>query len=174
MNVAISVARWAGLLVFLAEAAKGIAAVHLARALGGGEAHIGLAVLLAVIGTRWPLWLRGAGGRGNTAGAGALLAISWPTLVLGLLVWVLVRAISRTSFLATRISLAVWPVIFGLLTRSWWYGLFGALLSAIYLSAQQRATDDHLLIKEHWPSLWAFITGPPRKRSAPDRRRKPE
>lgn len=164
MNVALSVARWAGLLVFLAEAAKGMLAVSLARALDGSEVAIGLSALAAVIGTRWPLWLRGTGGRGNTAGMGALLLISWPTLAVGLVIWLLARLIAQSSFAATRVSLALWPLALGLITRSWTYGLFGAALSLLYLGTQRRETDDHLLIKERWPSLWAFLTGPRRRR----------
>jgi hypothetical protein len=38
MNTALSVARWAGMLVFLPEAGKGVLAVALARTLDGGEA----------------------------------------------------------------------------------------------------------------------------------------
>lgn len=163
MNVALSVTRWAGLLVFLAEAAKGALAVVLARALGGDEIAVGLVVLATVVGTRWPVWLRGAGGRGNTAGLAALLVLSWLTLAIGLAIWFLARRLTKSSFLATRLSLALWPCILGLVTRSWPYALFGAALSLLYLSTHRPETDDHLLIKERWPSLWAFLTGPRRK-----------
>src|SRR3989337_1461429 len=37
MNVALSVGRWAGLIVFAGEAGKGVAAVAVARALGGSN-----------------------------------------------------------------------------------------------------------------------------------------
>ena len=76
MNTALSVTRWAGLLVFVVEAGKGAAAVALARAWAGTETAIALAVLAAVAGTRWSVWLGGAGGRGNTAGVTAGLIIS--------------------------------------------------------------------------------------------------
>jgi glycerol-3-phosphate acyltransferase PlsY len=163
MNVAVSVARWAGLLVFLAEAAKGMLAVALARALGGDEAAVGLIVLATVAGTRWSIWLRGAGGRGNTAGMAALLILSWLTLVIGLAIWLLARLLTRSSFVATRISLVLLPFTLGLVTQSWWYVLFGMALSLLYMSTHRPETDDHLLIKERWPNLWAFLTGPHRK-----------
>lgn len=163
MNVALSVARWAGLLVFLAEAAKGMLAVALARALEGGEVAIGLAVLATVAGTRWSIWLRGAGGRGNTAGMAALLILSWLTLVIGLAIWFLARLLTRSSFVATRILLVLLPFILGLVTQSWWYVLFGVALSLFYMSTHRPESDDHLLIKERWPNLWAFLTGPRRK-----------
>ncbi len=164
MNTALSVARWAGLLVFFAEAAKGAAAVFLARYLDGSEVAIALTVLATVAGTRWSIWLRGAGGRGNTVGVTAILLLSWPTVLGGLVIWCLARLITGRSFLATRIGLLTWPFLFGLLTQSWWNLLFGAVLSLMYLSTQHPETDDHLLIKERWPNLWGFLTGPRRRR----------
>lgn len=164
MNVALSVTRWAGLLVFLGEAAKGVLAVTLARAVLGNELAIGISVLATVVGTRWMVWLGFAGGRGNTAGLAAMLLLSWQTLALGFALWAVVRLISGRSFWATRVSLLTWPLVFGALTRSWIYLLFGAALSAVYLTTHQTVTDDHRIIKQRWPSLWAFLTGPKRRR----------
>lgn len=163
MNTALSVARWAGVLVFLAEAGKGVAAVFLARALDGSEMAVAVTVLATVAGTRWSIWLRGAGGRGNTAGVTAILLLSWPTVAGGLAIWCLVRVITGRSFVATRISFLSWPFLFGLLTQSWWNVLFGAALSLMYLSTQRPETDDHLLIKERWPNLWGFLASPRRR-----------
>jgi len=163
MNVAVSVARWAGLLVFLAEAAKGVLAMALAHSLGGGQVAVGLAVLATVVGTRWSIWLHGAGGRGNTVGMAALLILSWLTLVIGMAIWLLARLLTRSSFVATRIFLVLLPFILGLGTQSWWYALFGVALGLLYMSTHRRETDDHLLIKDSWPNLWAFLTDPRRK-----------
>ncbi len=163
MNVALSVTRWAGLLVFLGEAAKGALAVTLARSLDGSDLGIGVTVIATVIGTRWMVWLRYAGGRGNTAGLAAMLMLSWQTLALGFALWGIVRFVMKSSFWATRVSLLLWPFIFGGLTRSWTLLIFGLALSAIYLITHQVVTDDHTLIKERWPSLWAFVTGPKRR-----------
>jgi glycerol-3-phosphate acyltransferase PlsY len=163
-NAALSVARWAGLLVFLLEAAKGVLAVLFVRAVGGNELLVAAGVLATVAGTRWSVWLKGAGGRGNTAGVAALFLIAWQIPLLILVVWILVRVLTRSSFLATRISLLSWPLVFGVVTATWWYALFGAAMAMIYLEAQREETDDHLLIKERWPNIWAFLTGPRRGR----------
>jgi glycerol-3-phosphate acyltransferase PlsY len=163
MNVGISVARWAGVLVFLAEAAKAVLAVTLARSWIGGDAAIGMAVLAAFAGTRWPIWLRGAGGRGNTVAATALFFISWVgALCIGAL-WLLVRLVTHSSFVATRVNLVAGPIVIGLLTRSWWYLLMGAVFSVLFLTAQKRETDDHLIIKKRWKGLRSFLTMPRRK-----------
>ncbi len=164
MNVGLSVSRWAGLIVFLSEVSKGVLAVVLTQTLGLGELAVYIAVLGVVIGTRWPVWLRFHGGRGNSAAIGALLLLSWPTLVIGMLVWLLIRIISRSSFWATRITFYVWPVIFGFLESSWMAFAFAIILALIYRSTQSASTDDHLLIKERWPSLFHFIFSPPRDR----------
>ncbi len=176
MNVALSVTRWAGLLVFLGELFKGVLAVYLAiqlvacegSLLGSLECQlaIGVTVLATVIGTRWMVWLRFAGGRGNTVGLGAMIVLSWQTLVIGLAIWVLVRLLSKSSFWATRISLLTWPFIFGLLTGSIVFLVFGLALSGVYLTTHETVTDDHTILKERWPSLWAFVIGPKRRRES--------
>ena len=164
MNTALSVARWAGLLVFLGEVAKGVLAVTLARSVvADGELAVGLAVLATVVGTRWSIWLRGAGGRGNTVAMTALLIISWLTLASALALWLLARLLTRRSFTATRITFLLWPFIFGLVTQSWWSVLFGATFSLVFLSTHRPETDDHLLVKVRWPSLRAFLTAPRRE-----------
>ena len=162
LNTAISVARWAGLVVFLAEAAKGVGAVLLARSLSSVAMAPALTLLAAVAGTRWSIWLRGAGGRGNTASMAGVLILSWPTVACGLALWCLARLLTRRSFTATRILLLTWPFLFGLLTRSWWNGLAGAALSLMFLTTHRPETDDHLIIRQRWPNLWRFLTGPRR------------
>lgn len=164
MNTALSAARWVGALVFLCEIGKGVLAVFIPRSVGEAEIITGLLVIAVVVGTRWPVWLGFKGGRGNTAGMAALLLISWQALASVLGIWVLTRLLLSSSFKATRIALAMLPIITWAITRSGWYTLMGLGLALIYLSAQQPETDDHQLIKERWPSFWAFLTGPRRSK----------
>ncbi len=164
MNVALNVSRWAALVVFLVEIAKGIASVLLARKLGLGEAMTGLAVICTLIGTRWSIWIYGRGGRGNTLIDAALLALAWPCMLIGLGVWIIARLLLHSSFRATRVWWLSLPVSLGLVTGSWAYVLMGAALALISLGTNKIDTDDHTLLKERWPSLWAFLTAPPRKR----------
>jgi glycerol-3-phosphate acyltransferase PlsY len=166
MNTALSAARWAGLLVFLTEGLKGALAVLIPRALGAGDIAIGVTVLAAVIGTRWPIWLRFAGGRGNTTGGAALILISWQGAAACLMLWFLARLLLHSSFKATRLMLVLLPLLIGGATQSWLYALCGLALGLIYLNAQSRESDDHLMLKEHWPSLWVFLTSPRRERNA--------
>ena len=163
MNTALSVHRWAGLLVFLAEIAKGVLAVSVSRAWEGSEVAVGLTVLATIIGTRWPIWLRGAGGRGNTAAMAALAYLNWIALAVMLALWFAARLLTRSNFVATRISLVLLPLVFGLINKSWWAALFGAAFALIFMSTHKRETDDHLLIKKQWPTFWDFLIAPPRR-----------
>jgi glycerol-3-phosphate acyltransferase PlsY len=122
----------------------------------------GLAILAAVAGTRWSIWLRGRGGRANTLGVAALLVISWPAVVIGLAVWLAARILTKSSFWATRCWLLSLPITLGLATMSWWYAALGAVLGLFYLSEHKTDTDDHTILKETWPSLWDFLTAPRR------------
>jgi glycerol-3-phosphate acyltransferase PlsY len=168
MNTALSAARWAGLLVFLSEITKGVLAVIVPRALVSGELTdiaVGLSIVGVVVGTRWPVWLRFRGGRGNTAGISALILISWNIGVLLVCVWFLLRLLTKASFISTRLTLLLLPVIVWVSTQSWWYAFIGLALGLIYLSTQHQKSDDHMLLKEDWPSFWAFLTSPPRNRA---------
>jgi glycerol-3-phosphate acyltransferase PlsY len=163
MNTALSVARWAGLLVFLSEIAKGILAVFIPRSLGAGEVITCLSVVTAVVGARFPIWLGFKGGRGNTVGISAFFMISYPASAIALALWALARLALHSSFKATRLTLFAIPVILWVATRSWWFVLTGVVLSLIYLSAQDIASDDHLIINRRWSSFWAFLTSPARR-----------
>ena len=162
MNVALNVSRWAGLIVFLAEIAKGALTVLLAQKWQLSEPMTGLAVLVAVAGTRWSIWLGGKGGRGNTLGVAAMLVLSWPSVAIGGAVWIAARLLTKSSFWATRCWLISLPISLGLATMSWWYAAMGAGLGLFYLSEHKTGTDDHTILKETWPSLWAFLTAPRR------------
>ncbi len=162
MNTAVSVARWAGVVVFLAEALKGMSAVWLARWLGLSDVYLALGVIAVVAGTHWSIWMRGLGGRGNTAGGAAILLIAWPAVAAYLALWAVLRMALHSAFRATRLCHLCLPVILGLVTRSWVYAGMGLGLSLIYIGSQEPESDDHSLIKARWPSLWAFVTSPRR------------
>jgi glycerol-3-phosphate acyltransferase PlsY len=169
MNVALNVSRGAAILVMAVETAKGVITVLLAQYWQLSEVMIGLSVVAAVAGTCWPIWLKGRGGRGNTLGVAAMLVLAWPAVLIELAVWIIARLLTHSSFWATRVWLVSLPVTLGLVTQSWSYALMGALLALLYFSAHKTATDDHTILKEKWPSLWAFITAPPRHRE-PERK----
>jgi len=70
--------------VLLLDAAKGIAAVLLGRAIGGGEfAVAATGGACAIFGHNFPVWLRFRGGRGLATAAGVFAMLAWPIV----LVW---------------------------------------------------------------------------------------
>lgn len=163
MNTALSVHRWTAALVFLLEALKGILAVLVPRSLGASEFEIGCTVIAAFVGTRWPIWLRGRGGRGNTLGAAALAVYAPLALGIEVLIYLGARILTHSNFLAMRVALVCLPVVLGLVTQSWVSVLFGSVFALLFLTTHRPETDDHLLLKQRFPTLWAFLTAPPRK-----------
>jgi glycerol-3-phosphate acyltransferase PlsY len=93
----------------------------------------------------------------------SLVVISWVGAVCIAALWLIVRLITGTSFLATRVILVAGPLAVGLLTRSWWYLLMGAVFCLLFMTTHERKTDDHLIIKKRWSGLRRFLTMPPRK-----------
>ncbi len=163
MNTALQVTRWAAIMVFLAEAGKGLLAALIPGLLGANEFIVCIAILSTVIGTRRPIWLGFSGGRGNTAGLAGLAVVSWRASLAALLIWLLLRMLLKNSFLATRFTFWLLPIIVGMATHSVVEAtLLGFGLSLIYLTTQQEGSDDHMMIKNRWPSLIAFMISPPR------------
>ncbi|MBI4675743.1 MAG: glycerol-3-phosphate acyltransferase [Chloroflexi bacterium] len=164
LNTALSVHRWTAALVFCAEIFKGAFAVLVPRYLGANEFVIGLTVIATIVGTRWSVWLKFRGGRGNTAAAAALAVYSPLSLLTMVVIYFGARFLLRSNFLAMRVALLTWPFVFGFITQSWFSVLFGAVFSLLFLSTHHPETDDHLLLKQKFPTLWAFLTAPRRDR----------
>ncbi|MCX7929120.1 MAG: glycerol-3-phosphate acyltransferase [Chlorobi bacterium] len=78
---------WIGVLVALADAAKGAGAVAMARLVSGEFLGIAAAGTSAVIGHNWSIFLGGRGGRGLAPAAGVALVINPLPLVLWLLMY---------------------------------------------------------------------------------------
>ncbi len=162
LNTALSVHRWTAALVFLFEALKGVLTVLVPRYVGASEFEIGCTVIAAFIGTRWSVWMGWKGGRGNTLGAAALMVYAPLVLGIELVIYLAARFLTRSNFLAMRAALLALPFVMGLVTLSWISVLFAAVFALLFLTNHQPETDDHLLLKEKFPTLWAFLTAPRR------------
>ncbi len=92
----------------LLDLLKGVAAVLIARWLGGPAAVAGLA---AVLGHTLTPWLRFQGGKGVATGAGVLYAISWPLGLAVMAIWLVTAIIARISSLAALLACAAVPFI---------------------------------------------------------------
>ncbi len=87
---------------------KGLAAVLLARWLGGPPAVAGLA---AVLGHTLTPWLRFQGGKGVATGAGVLFGIAWPLGLATVAIWLAVALLARMSSMAALLACAASPFV---------------------------------------------------------------
>jgi acyl phosphate:glycerol-3-phosphate acyltransferase len=133
----------AGLIVFIAEGAKGVSAYTIGHAVAGRPEGELLGALAALIGVNWSLFLRFRGGRGTTLCAFVSIIIS-PWLILAALgLWMSVYFARHDNFLATRLNILGFPFLVLALKQSWTYFAFACVASTIVLLRHDRATDDH-------------------------------
>jgi glycerol-3-phosphate acyltransferase PlsY len=94
----------------LLDAAKGAAAVLIARALLDDQDTALFAGLAAVLGHLFPVWLGFKGGKGVATGLGVLIAAAWPVGLVACAAWLLVAATARLSSLASLAAFTSAPV----------------------------------------------------------------
>lgn len=94
----------------LLDAAKGGAAVLMARALTA-EDGAQLAALASFLGHLFPVWLGFRGGKGVATHLGTLLALAWPAGLLACATWLAVAGALRISSLAALVAVAAAPVL---------------------------------------------------------------
>ena len=120
-NVLRASGKWAALLALLLDAAKGTAAVVLARALEVGAWWLAAAAAAAVAGHVFPLFLGFRGGKGVATAAGVLAPLV-PWAALGALaVFVVMVAWKRYVSLGSVSAAAALPLAVG---AGWWYGAY--------------------------------------------------
>ena len=103
-NVLRTVGARAGILVFLADMAKGAVAVALAGLIIGPGYGMVAGGVAAVIGHNWPVYVGFRGGRGVTTGFGALLVLSWPVGLISFAIFLLVVSLSRYVSLGSMLG----------------------------------------------------------------------
>ncbi len=115
---ALRAAGWkAGVAVTLIDVAKGALSVWLMQRYNPESAWVAAAMLAAVIGHCYPVWLKFRGGKGVAAGFGAFLVIAPLSALAALGVWVVVLVVSRWVALASMVASAVFPLALKLVDR---------------------------------------------------------
>lgn len=100
-----------GLVVLIADIAKGSAAVLIAVWLDLPLIWIFVAGFAAVIGHNWPIFLKFKGGKGAATTIGVLLALSPAELAISFAIMVIVIVITSNVRLAIVVGLALLPLI---------------------------------------------------------------
>ncbi|MEL6807231.1 MAG: glycerol-3-phosphate 1-O-acyltransferase PlsY [Pseudomonadota bacterium] len=96
----------AAALTLLLDAAKGAAALLLARYATGAEDAAQLAGLAAMIGHCYPVWLKFQGGKGVATFLGLLLALAWPVGVGACIAWLVGAGLFRISSMGALVAAA--------------------------------------------------------------------
>jgi glycerol-3-phosphate acyltransferase PlsY len=103
-----------GVATLILDAAKGMAAVVLARALFGGanvKLLMTLAALCAVLGHMFPVWLKFRGGKGVATSLGSFLLLAPKSILCIVGVFVLVVAATRYVSLGSMLAAAAFPLV---------------------------------------------------------------
>lgn len=116
-NVARSGAKGLGLLTLLLDCSKAFAAVMIAKHFAPGSLDLPiLAAVAAILGHMFPVWLGFRGGKGVASALGVYLALSWPSALAALAIFLVVFLLTRYVSLASIIGAIVLPVVFLKLT----------------------------------------------------------
>ncbi|MCY3929832.1 MAG: glycerol-3-phosphate 1-O-acyltransferase PlsY [Acidobacteria bacterium] len=120
-NVLRASGKWAALLALLLDAAKGAAAVVLARSLEVGSWWLAAAAVAAVAGHVFPVFLGFRGGKGVATAAGVLALLVPGAAVGALAVFIVVVAWRRYVSLGSISAAVALPLLVGVY---WWSGAF--------------------------------------------------
>ncbi|HLQ33269.1 MAG TPA: glycerol-3-phosphate acyltransferase [Chloroflexota bacterium] len=154
-NAFIVAGKFAGVLVLLGDASKGIAAVAVAgAATGGSPVAIGGAAVGAVVGHDWSLYLRLKGGKGTATTVGVLLALDWRVLTICVVTYFVLLAATRFTVISSLATVAAAPAF--MMLRPWFAPGAGPeplpfVYAAIILAA--------LGYLRHWDHVERFVQG---------------
>ena len=133
-----------GLLVFMADAAKGALAILVAKWLGANEVVILIAGLASVAGHSWPVFLGFKGGKGGATGYGIFLALAPLAAAITFCLMLIIMIITSNARLSLTGGFIVQPILI------WSFG--GTLAVIIYsifvpliLGARMLLADLHKL-----------------------------
>ncbi len=134
-NVLRTAGKVGGILTFVLDVAKGMAAVLIAKAISPSNFWIiGAAALAAIIGHILPVFIGFKGGKGVATGVGVFLAVMPSAVLMVLVVFVIVVWLWRYISLGSIIATAAFPLSAYVLSRGslpaplLWATVLGALL----------------------------------------------
>jgi glycerol-3-phosphate acyltransferase PlsY len=128
-NVSRRAGKTAGVLTLLLDAAKGCAAVLIAKALTGDDWVIAAAAIAALVGHIFPVWLGFRGGKGVATGVGIFVVLAPIALLCAGVIFVAIVALTRYVSLGSIVAAVLIPVIV------WWQTDLRSLLTAAIVAA---------------------------------------
>jgi glycerol-3-phosphate acyltransferase PlsY len=146
-NVVRSGAKGLGIATLLLDMLKGLAAVLIARYIASGNYDVEVAAAMAaVLGHVFPVWLGFRGGKGVATALGVFVALTWPSAVGGLLVFIVVFAISRYVSFGSILAAVALPLLAFYFVRPWTPMMtFGFLFLPALVIAKHHANIRRLL-----------------------------
>jgi len=131
MNTISSVGKISGIIVITADILKGFLVASLADRFSGGHPFIPLwAVVAAVVGHNWMIYLGFKGGKGVAAFLGGILYLSpWSLLILCLIIIPINLVIMKDTYLSTITGFFVLGFSLWFREGSAWWLLFGLLIT---------------------------------------------
>jgi len=145
--------RWAAALTLILDAAKGAAAVLIARELGGDLAAM-WGAFSAFVGHLFPVWLDFKGGKGVATFLGIMVALSWPVGLMTCATWLGAAVLWRISSLAALIAVAAAPVYLAFWHQYYFAGLAAFLALMIFGTHQENIRR---LLKGTEPKIGAKV-----------------
>ena len=110
-NVARSGAKGLGIATLLLDLGKAFAAVKIAQHISPGNYDLAVAAAVAaILGHVFPVWLGFRGGKGVASALGVFFALTWPSALAILGIFLVVFLITRYVSLASIIAAAVFPL----------------------------------------------------------------
>jgi glycerol-3-phosphate acyltransferase PlsY len=135
----------AGILVTAMDVAKGALPVWAMSVLNPASVWLAAAMLAAVVGHCYPVWLRFAGGKGVATAFGAFVVLAPVPALVGLGVWVVVLAVGRWVSLASLIGASVFPLLVSILERPGPVLLVGVSLAAVLIIVRHHSNIRQLI-----------------------------
>jgi glycerol-3-phosphate acyltransferase PlsY len=99
----------------------------------GGEILAALCACIVVVGHCWPIFLGFRGGKGVATSAGVLLVLVPPVMLMVMLTFVAVIAVTRYVSLGSVCGAALLPLILLFMHQPWSYIIMGFILASIVL-----------------------------------------
>ncbi len=133
MNTFTSAGKFAGVMVIIADIGKGSLAAYIATRFSDHVFIPLLAVVCAVIGHNWMIYIGFRGGKGVSTFIGGLLYLSPVTFLFLYLIFIPVALIIlKDSYLATSVAFFLFSFFVWIYEGNFWWLIFGILITIIY------------------------------------------